>query len=171
MSQSLAWDALCGPYHDAIEAGRDEEAAAVLREVVDLDVEHVRRTSGGVQLRACVPEFVVEDEYRDMTPEEARAARIEAARMWLRIDWTRWFDPPPPVNAMGFSTLSTVASIYKQRYSDMEMDASTAPFHPMFAMVARDRPDPGIDGHDLLHGGWWQKQTRCPEGMTPSRKP
>jgi hypothetical protein len=154
MSQSIAWDALCGPYHDAIEAGRDDEAAAVLREVVDIDVEHVRRTSGGVQLRALVPEFIVEDEYRDMTPGEAHAARIEAARMWRRIDWMRWFDPPPPVSAMGFSTLSTVASIYKQRYSDDAIRDHAK--RPLFSMVGRDRADPGIDGHALLHGKWWQ---------------
>jgi hypothetical protein len=77
--------------HEAEDAGRLDAAEHTLAEVAP-DFEYVRRTSGGVQLRALVPEFVVEDEYRDMTPDEAQFARIDAAGMWRRINWTKWID-------------------------------------------------------------------------------
>jgi hypothetical protein len=94
-SQSAAWTALNGPYRDAVLDDRSDDAAEIMATEIAPDFEYVGRTSGGIQLRALVPSFEVEDEYRDMNEDEARAARIVEAQRWKRIDWLRWIDPAP----------------------------------------------------------------------------
>lgn len=143
MSQCTALDALRLAWTDAMLEDRTVEAVTIMREQVDDGLaEYVRRTSGGIQLKALVPEFVVggdwwgdDDDERPMTPEEAQHERIVTARQWERIDWLKWIEPGPPRGASWTaSTLSTVAEIYKRRYSAESIDRLTRLGPPTFRM-------------------------------------